>query len=313
MNFLFHLFHRWLLSHLFGWIGRIPAIFWVFVFFFVIAAGFTWKFYDIKHNGGSAIGTIIGSSGQNGIELENPKWVRFETEDGKILSSKLTFSALYTIGDQMEVFYDKTSPINNFANSHWNAWGMLVGGLLMLALGIYVSILANRKTKAFEQAKKDHYSDAVHYDAPEEPPKDGCITIFLKVIAVIMLIVGVSSSMKYLSLSWSGEEILARVVTSKRPDLKEFSGSERKSLYARDKNGNIVFFHKIKLEDRQIGDEINLLYDPKRPGKAIVNDSLTAYGLLLTGLFMMLYAWGPGLIRRAVYHIKSKIFENSKH
>lgn len=309
MNFIAHILVRLIWPYLFGWTHYVPKVFWAFFVIFVITSAMTGKFYHLKYYGAEATGKIIGSSGQNGVEFENPKWVQFKTRDGKVHAAKLTLSNLYSIGDEMKVYYDPQNPMDSYANSHWNSWILFVLGLVIVMVsGVSLIRAEMKRQEQIEDATAENYSDAVHYDAPRPPPKDGCICNIVKVIALIMLIVGVGTSYKYLHLSFIGDEATAKVITTQRPDVAEHYSSPQKQLYALDNDGAPIFFTKIKLDDYEVGDEIEILYDPDNAEYSLVNNVESAYGLLLIGVILMFYAWAPWLIRSIVYQLKMKIY-----
>lgn len=311
MNFIAHILLRLIWPYLFGWTNYVPKVFWAFFLIFVITTAITGKFYYLKYNGAEAMGRIIGSSGQNGVALENPKWVSYTDANGKERSAKLTLSNLYTIGDEMSVYYNPKNPMDSYANSHWNAWIVFVMGLVIVVVSGVTLIGAEiRRQRVIQDALDTNYSDAVHYDAPEPPAREGCISNVFKVLAVIMIIIGAGTSYKYLRLSMIGQETKAKVITTQRPDVAESYSSSQKQLFILSDEGTPVFFNKIKTDDYEVGDEVGLLYDPDNPKDSIVNNSESAYGLLLVGFILMLYAWAPWLIRRIVYRMKLKAYRN---
>lgn len=304
IRFIFTILLGYFWSHAFGWMGRFNPLIWAFVFIFIITTAITGKFYYLKMYGETAQGVVVGPSQQNFQSGEVvPLWVKFKTQDGKEHHSKITASAFYDEGDLLEVYYNKTNPLDSYPNTHWNAWVLFIFGLGLLIIGV---VVLRRPVNNSSNSSSNSDSNAVHYDEPIPPPKDGCISNGLKILAIIMLFIGIGTSYKYLYLSWSGEKINARVITAQRPDLSVPYPNTNKMLFAKQENASPIFFHKIKAESYELGDEIEILYSPDSPDYALENNSTNAYGMLIVALFMALYAWGPGLIRKAVYYIRIK-------
>jgi hypothetical protein len=302
MRFLFVFLFRAIRPYIFAPFERIQPVFWCFFIIFLITSAITYKFYHIKHTGGQAYGEVVESEQTYDDGSPNPKWVRFTTEDGQELHADLFSPVFYDTGEEIKVFYDKKHPINNYADTFWNAYGIFLLGLIVLIIGAYIAVSSPKPRK-----EKYESIEETEDHNPFISRNDGCSTVFLKVIAILMMIVGVTNSIKYYSLKWRGETVIATVVTAQRPGLSSPHQSTAKNLYYLDKNNMPVFIDSIKLEDYELGDEINLLYNPDNPSDLITDDALHAYGLLLVALILIGYAWGPGLVWRFFHRMKDKL------
>lgn len=304
MRFLFSIIFGFLCSYLFSyiysWVGRPHPIIIVPIFLFLITCAWTGKYHYLKHYGETAEGVIVGASTQNGVPVDSngPKWVRFKPIKGEEQSASVPIPVFYTEGEMLEVYYDKNNPMDHYANTHFNSW-------IFFVLGLGLVIASWRALRL--PPKEPQYADtAVHYDAPKEPQKDGCISNGLKVLAFLITLQAFMTTYQYYRLFWTGEKVTAKVVTAQKPDLNPPHPTQGKIIYAPTNQAKPLFFSNIKSEDYEIGQELEVLYNPEEPKDSIVNDPLNAYGWILIAIFLNLYAWGPGIIRRTAYKIYHK-------
>ena len=300
IRLLLHFLFGWVLSYGFSWTRRLSGLTWVFIFIFVITTAFTGKFYYLKYYGVTVEGVIVGAEVSAGANLDQPagpKWVKFTAADGKEYYSEITIPVFYTIGKPLKAFHERGNPLTNYADTFWNGFGVFLFGLFILIIGTKVTLRA--------ESRPDEQPVHVNANSPDViyTPPNGCLTIFIKIIAVIMLLNGISHSLQYQSLYWSGEQAVARVIPKQRPNLSPVRANNEKLLYIENKD---ITFSSDDLKDHELYEEVNILYDPSDSKKFALDNSLNAYGYLLIGLFLMLYAWGPSLIFKFYNHIRKR-------
>lgn len=290
IRLLLHFVFGWALSYGFSWTRRLSGLTWVFIFIFVITTAYTGKFYHLKYYGVTVEGVIVGAEtneANNSSQAAGPKWVKFKAEDGKEYYSEITIPVFYSIGKPLRAFHEKGNPITNYADTYWNGFGLFLCGLFILIIG----------TKVTLRAEGRHNQPPIHVNADSPDviytPRNGCLSVFIKVIAVLMLVIGISHSAQYQYLYWTGEHTVARVVPKQRPDLSPVQTNNQKLLYLENKH---IELNSDDLKDHEFYEELNILYDPTDTKKVALDNALNAYGYLLIGLFLMLYAWGPNLI-----------------
>lgn len=304
MRFLFSIFGGFLwsyiFSYLYGWVGRPHPLILVPIFFFLITCAWTGKYHYLKHYGETAQGVIVGASTQNGVpeNSNGPKWAKFTPLKGEEQYADIPIPVFYTEGATLEVYYDKNNPMDHYADTYFSSW-------LLFVMGLGFVIIAWRVLRL--PPKEPQYADtAVHYDAPKKPQKDGCISNGFKVLAFIITLQALVTTYQYYSLLLTGEAITAKVMTAQKPDLNPPYPNQGKIIYAMDERGTLLLFDNIKSEDYEIGQELQILYNPKEPKSSIVDEPLNAYGWIFIALLLNLYAWGPGIIRRTAYKIFQK-------
>lgn len=304
MRFLFSILAGFLWSYLFSyiysWFGRPHPLILVPIFIFLITCAWTGKYHYLKHYGETAQGVIVGASTQNGVPANSngPKWVRFKPIKGEEQSASIPIPVFYTEGETLDVYYDKNNPMDHYADTYFSSWVLFVMGLGFLILSWRVLRLPKEEPK---------YADtAVHYDAPKKPPKDGCISNGFKVLAFLITLQALVTTYQYYSLLLTGERITAKVASAQKPDLNPPHPNDGKIIYVSADQKKTMFFREIEAKDYAIGQELEILYNPKKPQNAIVDEPINAYGWIFIAIFLNLYAWGPGIIRRTAYKIYHK-------
>ena len=276
IRLLLHFLFGWVLSYGFSWTRRLSGLTWVFIFIFVITTAFTGKFYYLKYYGVTVEGVIVGAEVSAGANLDQPagpKWVKFTAADGKEYYSEITIPVFYTIGKPLKAFHERGNPLTNYADTFWNGFGVFLFGLFILIIGTKVTLRA--------ESRPDEQPVHVNANSPDViyTPPNGCLTIFIKIIAVM------------------------RVIPKQRPNLSPVRANNEKLLYIENKD---ITFSSDDLKDHELYEEVNILYDPSDSKKFALDNSLNAYGYLLIGLFLMLYAWGPSLIFKFYNHIRKR-------